>query len=217
MRYEVGTVINVSALNHPVRAQAITEPVYDGVNLYSLAKDTDIPVQTNPNYHCFFLLSGKLNVFTRDRLEVKAAREMTAGQAVISPLNEPVGATVLEDSVAVEVILGKKLDTDVVKPMEPFMVRDLAAYQPGRAYEKSIFKSGFMVFDVCVLDMRTEMDEVLAPGEMILSTLDGEGIVEYLGKEYTLHGGENFRIAAKTAYRIKTQDTQFKVSLLIKL
>lgn len=217
MRYEIGTVLNISALNRPVRAQVITEPVYDGVDLYSLGKDTDIPVRTLPNYHCFFLLSGKLNVFTRDKLSVKASREMTTGQGIIVPMDEAAGSTVLEDSVVVEAYLGRKLDNCSIQPMEPFTVRSLVAYQPGKAVQKILFVSGFMTLEAAAMDMRTEMKDQQAKGELILTGLEGEGIVIYLGKESTLHSGESFRIKNGTAYSLKTGDTQFKVSLLSRI
>ena len=215
MRYEYGEVININKLNQPLPALVITEPVYEGVTLYSLAKDTDIPVQTYPNYRVYFLLSGKLNVFTRDRLSVKDSKEVSVSEGIIAPLNEAVGSTVLEDSVAIEVVLGKKLETTYVNSMEPFVVNKLVNYQPGSAITETIFTSGFVKFDVSCLDMHTTIDDPEASGEMILTGLDGEGTIVYMGKESILHVGESFRIQNGTSYSIKTKDTQFKVSNLI--
>lgn len=215
MRYEIGEVININKLNQPLPALVITEPVYEGVTLYSLAKGTDIPVQTYPNYRVYFLLSGKLNVFIRDRLTVKESKEVSVSEGIIAPLDEAVGITVLEDSVVIEVILGKKIETVHVHSMEPFVVNKLVNYQPGRALTETIFTSGFVQFDVSCLDMRTAIDNPKALGEMILTGLDGEGTVVYIGKESVLHVGESFRIQNGTPYSIKTEDARFKVSNLI--
>lgn len=217
MRYEVGTVLNIKDLNKPLPAHVITEDVYEGVTVYSLGKDTDIPVQTNPNYHCFFLLAGKLNVFTRDRLSVLASKEMSTGDGIIVPFGQAAGSTVLEDSVAVEVVLGKKLEDSIVNPMEPFTVRDLIEYKPGQAFQATVFSSGFMCFDIASLDMNTELKDIQAPGELILTGLCGEGTVIYNGEESVLHIGENFRIANGTSYTLKAQDSQFKVSQLSRM
>jgi|LAHS01.1.fsa_nt_gb hypothetical protein len=215
MSYEKGTVINISSVNKPMRGQVIVEDVYDGVTLYSLANDTDIPVQRNINYHCLFLLMGKLNVYTRDRLSIKESKEIFGGQAIVLPLNEPVGSTVLDDSVAVEVTLGRKIDGDKVHSMEPFRPRDMVRYQPGRAVQETIFTSGFVVFNICALDMNTEMNGLKGTGEQILTGLEGEGIICYKGKEFVMHAGENFRVEHDVEYGLKTVNTQFKVSQLI--
>lgn len=215
MRYEIGEVININKLNQPLPTLVITEPVYEGVTLYSLAKGTDLPVQTYPNYRVYFLLSGKLNVFIRDRLTVKESREVCVSEGMIAPLEKAVGITVLEDSVAIEVILGKKLETDYVHSMEPFVVNKLVNYQPNKAITETIFTSGFVQFDVSCLDMHTAIDHSKALGEMILTGLDGEGTVIYGGKESVLHVGESFRIQNGTPYSIQAKDARFKVSNLI--
>lgn len=214
MSYEKGTVINISSVNKPMRGQVIVEDVYDGVTLYSLANDTDIPVQRNMYYHCLFLLMGKLNVYTRDRLSIKESKEIFGGEAIVMPEDEPVGSTVLDDSVAVEVTLGRKIEGDRVHPMEPFRPRDLVCYQPGRAVQETIFTSGFVVFNICALDMNTEIKGLKCKGELILTGVEGEGIICYKDKEYVMHVGESFRVEHDTEYGLKTVNTQFKASQL---
>ena len=130
------------------------------------------------------------------------------------PHDEPVGNTVLEDSVAVEVTLGRKIDGDRVHSMEPFQPMDMICYQPGKAVQETVFTSGFVAFNIFALDMNTEMRHMKGAGELILTGLDGEGIICYKGNEYVMHAGENFRVEHDTEYGLKTVNTQFKVSLL---
>ena len=217
MRYDIGTELDINQLNKPVRGQVITEDVYEGVTLYSLAKDTDIPVTTYPTYHSIFLLSGKLNVFSRDRLSVKVSREMVQGQFIILPIEEPSGATVLEDAVAVDVVLGKRLETEKVKPMEPLFVRDLANYKGGAVIRTSILQSGYMIMDVITLDMHTELAKLPATGELILTVVDGEGYVRYDNHETLLHIGRSFRVSKGTTCDLFTHDTQVKMSVLLRM
>jgi mannose-6-phosphate isomerase class I len=99
-------------------------------------------------------------------------------------------------------------------PMQPFKVRDMVCYQPGTAFTKKIFASGFAVFDVSALDMNTELKDQHAIGELILTCLEGEGIVSYRDTEQVIHTGENFRIVRGDNYTLKTNGTQCKVSQL---
>lgn len=217
MRYEVGTVLNIQNLNRPVHGQVITEDVYDGVTLYSLAQGTDLPVQTNPNYHCYFVLAGKLNVYLRDRMSVIASKIVSYGQGIVVPYDEAVGCTALEGTVVTEVVLGKKLETQKIRPMEVFTVKDLLAYQTGMAVHDTALNSGYSKLNIDALDMNTVLQDLLAEGELIVTCLDGEGSVIYNGKESTLHFGENYRIKSGTHYSLQTKDHPFKVSELIRI
>jgi quercetin dioxygenase-like cupin family protein len=217
MRYEVGTVLNIQDLNRPVPDQVITEDVYDGVTLYSLAQGTDLPVQTNPNYHCYFVLAGKLNVYLRDRMSVIASKTVSYSQGIVVPYEEAVGCTALEGTVATEVVLGKKLETQKIKPMEVFTVNDLLAYQTGTAVRETVLSSGYSVLNIDALDKSTGLNDLFAEGELIVTCLDGEGSVLYGGKESTLRFGENFRVKSGTKYSLQAKDHSFKVSELIRI
>jgi quercetin dioxygenase-like cupin family protein len=217
MRYEVGTVLNIQNLNRPVPDQVITEDVYDGVTLYSLAQGTDLPVQTNPNYHCYFVLAGKLNVYLRDRMSVIASKTVSYSQGIVVPYDEAVGCTALEGTVATEVVLGKKIETQKIKPMEVFTVNDLLAYQPGTAVRETVLSSGYSMLNIDALDRGTGLNDLFAEGELIVTCLDGEGSVLYGGKESTLRFGENFRVKSGTKYSLQAKDHPFKVSELIRI
>lgn len=217
MRYEIGKVISIKDLNKPIASQVITESVYDGVEVYSLAEGTDIPVQTKTNDFCYFLLSGKIDVYLRDRLSVIVSKEMNEGQGMIVPFGEASGCKALEDSVAIEIKMGKKIEAGSVQVMEPFYPHEKISYEIGTIVETTIMRSGFVLFEAVALDIHTKQEHQKAIGELILTCLDGEGYVEYLGEKSLLQFGENFRIKNDTEYSLFAQDQRFKVSKLTRI
>lgn len=73
-----------------------------------------------------------------------------------------------------------------------------------------------MKFVVMSFDAGTGLRPHTAPGDALLTSLDGEGVITYEGKDYTIHEGEQFVFEKGGLHAVKAV-TKFKMSLLLTL
>lgn len=59
-----------------------------------------------------------------------------------------------------------------------------------------------------------EFKELAAPGEALVTALDGEAVIGYEGKEYSIHAGENFKFDKDGRHYVKAAK-KFKMALLL--
>ena len=65
-------------------------------------------------------------------------------------------------------------------------------------------------------DAGTGLSEHAAPGEALVFALDGEAVIGYEGKEYTIHAGETFKFDKLGKHSVSATK-QFKMALLLVL
>ena len=104
----------------------------------------------------------------------------------------------------------------MIKPGEIFKLAELLPYSEGKIINMDIVHNEKMKFVVMAFDEGTGLTEHAAPGEAIIFALDGEGIINYEGKDHIIKAGENFSFAKGGMHAI-IASKRFKMALLLTL
>ena len=106
--------------------------------------------------------------------------------------------------------------SQILKDKEIFALKDLLPYQDGKIVNMDLISDEKLKLVLMSFAEGTGLSEHAAPGEALIFALDGEGIIGYEGKEYTIHAGENFKFEKNGAHYVKA-DKKFKMALLLTL
>lgn len=196
----------------PVRGCTISERILNDVTCFSLAEETDISAERYPMDVMHWTLSG-----TTVLKDGTMQRTLHAEDVIVRPSDHDIGVSSEEDSVYLEITLGKEYEMNkVIKAGEVFRLNDLVPYQDGRIINMDIVSNDHMKFVVMSFDAGTGLSEHAAPGEAIVFALDGNGIIGYEGKEYPITKGEQFHFAKGGMHYVKANE-RFRMALLLTL
>lgn len=209
-------MFSVAQENPPVEGCTVSRAIHDtedfGVTYFSLAHDTDISPESYPSAKIIINNSGSLTVSCGGH-----ERTLSDGEAVITPVNIPVGTKTHTGSVYTEIRLKEGVNVNkALHEGEIFSLAGLVPYQTGRIVNMDIVNDAGMKFVVMAFDEGTGLSEHAAPGEALIFALEGEGIIGYEGQEHTIKAGENFKFAKNGRHYVKAQG-KFKMALLLTL
>ena len=117
-----------------------------------------------------------------------------------------------------EIILKKENFTmnNIVKAGQPVALKELISYEEGSIANLDIAHADNMKFVLMAFDEGTGLTPHRAPGNAILTALEGKAIIGYEGKDYELNEGESFRFEKNGLHSVTAQG-KFKMSLLLVL
>ncbi len=212
---KTGEVFSIAADNEPVRGCTISKSVYNGlfdISYFSLGENTDISAEIYSYHKLIIVASGSMEVYGKD-----GAKELTAGECILTATEQPVGMRSSGGAVYTEVsIRRKEIMNDMIKAGEVFKLADLVPYASGRIVNMDIVNNDKMKFVVMSFDEGCSLPEHAAPGEALIFALDGSGLIGYEGKEHPIKAGENFHFAKQGRHFIKATK-RFKMALLLTL
>ena len=117
-----------------------------------------------------------------------------------------------------EIILKKENFTmnSIIKAGQPTALKDLISYEEGSIANLDLVHADNMKFVLMAFDEGTGLTPHRAPGNAILTALEGKAIIGYEGKDYELTAGESFRFDKGGLHSVTAQG-KFKMSLLLVL
>lgn len=189
-------------------------PIRDGgAILFALAEDTDISPETWSSSRLIWNLQGHVDVYTSNKDGVT----LDPGEAVWTLPDRPNGFRTKTDTLYLELAADNNQSSmRNPKPGEVFTLADLVPVQKGTIVNRDLFQSNGMKFVVMAFDEGTGLSEHTAPGQALVTVLEGDAVVTYEGVDHTLHAGESIAFAPQGRHAIKAL-TPFKMSLLIAL
>lgn len=115
-----------------------------------------------------------------------------------------------------EIILKKENYTmnNLIKAGHPTELKDLISYEEGSIANLDIVHADNMKFVLMAFDEGTGLTPHRAPGNAILTALEGKAIIGYEGQDYELKAGESFRFDKEGLHSVTPQG-KFKMSLLL--
>ena len=117
-----------------------------------------------------------------------------------------------------EIILQKENFTmnSLIKAGHPTALKDLISYEEGSIANLDVVHADNMKFVLMAFDEGTGLTPHRAPGNAILTVLEGKAIIGYEGRDYELNAGESFRFDKNGLHSVTPQG-KFKMSLLLVL
>ena len=209
-------VFSIAEENPAVPGCTISGQLMRGVTVFSLAKGTDISAESYPIPILQVQLRGS-SILDMDA-PAGSTVKISAGEAVVKPARSDIGVAAKENSVYLEIALGKgdSIMNPIIKEGDVFKLKDLIPYQEGKIVNMDLVNQPSMKFVVMAFDEGTGLSEHSAPGDAVVFALDGKAVIGYEGKEHPISAGEQFRFAEGGLHSVKS-DGKFKMALLLVL
>ena len=99
---------------------------------------------------------------------------------------------------------------------EALKLADLIAYEEGSITNMDVVHNDKMKFVLMAFDKGTGLPAHRAPGNAIITVLEGKAIIGYEGQDYELTAGQSFRFDKNGLHSVTAQG-KFKMSLLLVL
>ena len=139
------------------------------------------------------------------------------GQLLFVPSGCLCGTETAAGTVYTELILKKEPTmTNLIHAGEPTELKDLISYEEGSIANLDVVHTDNMKFVLMAFDEGTGLTPHRAPGNAILTALEGKAIIGYEGKDYELTAGQSFRFDKNGLHSVTAQG-RFKMSLLLVL
>ena len=204
----------------PIRdAMTISRPARLGqevpVTWFSLGGGTSI---TPESYDCTTLYLGG-----EGRGEFLLGEEgrtiaLHPGEMLYVPPKTLCGCRTDSGLVYTEIIIKKEspIMNSILKAGEVTELKDLISYEEGSIANLDLAHTDNMKFVLMAFDEGTGLTPHRAPGNAILTALEGKAIIGYEGQDYELTAGQSFRFDKNGLHSVTAQG-KFKMSLLLVL
>ena len=224
MKLIAGKVFSIAKENCPLRGCTVSKEIEGGSNpiiVFSLDKNTDISPEIYSEHKFLLLHEGDLEVYGREKAKKREENEgrmvLSAGEAVLCKVDEPVGMRTKKGAVYTEINIRREDKmNEVIKAGEVFQLKNLLPYGEGKIVNMDVVHNEKMKFVLMAFDAGTGLSEHAAPGEAIFFALEGEAIINYEGTDHTIHAGEQFHFAKGGRHSVKALG-KFKMALLLTL
>ena len=217
MKEVIGKTYSIAHENPAVKGCTVSKQVLNtpslGIYYFSLAEASDISAESYEYHKLLLIADGTAEVYTNDN----RSWTLVSGQAIITPLDVPVGIKTKSGTIYTELSFGKEtVMNNIIKPGEVFTLKELLPVQQDKIVNMDIAHNDKMKFVLMSFSAGTGLAEHAAPGDALIFALEGEGIIGYEGKEHKIKAGENFRFAKNGRHSV-TAVSDFKMALLLTL
>lgn len=186
----------------------------NGVTYFSMGAGTTIS-QESYDTKTIYIGAHEQTIFL---LGTEASKvKVGPGELLFVPDATLCGMESTRGSVYTEIILNKEATMNsVVKAGEAIQLKNLISYEEGSIANMDIVSNDTMKFVIMAFDEGTGLTPHRAPGNAIITALEGKAIIGYEGKDYELKEGECFRFDKNGLHSVTAQG-KFKMSLLLVL
>ena len=205
------------AQKRPIRpAMTVSRPAGLGgtvsVSWFSMGAETSITPESY-DVPCLYLCAEGSCQFLLGS-EVRRV-QLTADQLLYVPARTLCGVETAAGVIYTEIIAKKEfIMNNVIKAGDPTALKDLISYEEGSIANLDLAHTDNMKFVLMAFDEGTGLTPHRAPGNAILTALEGKAIIGYEGQDYELNAGESFRFDKNGLHSVTTRE-RFKMILLL--
>ena len=116
--------------------------------------------------------------------------------------------------VFLEIEATEGFNMNLVKNDTVFSLKELIPYEDGKIVNADIVNNAYTKLALMSFDAGTATPVHAAPGEALVTCLEGEGIINDEGVDYRIHAGENFTFRTGSLHKV-TAVTKYKMTVLI--
>ncbi len=198
----------------PMEGCTISHPLVSAAfpgSYFVLAAGTDISEEMHPEARLLVVDAGRMDV----RSQAKTLWTLGAGDAAIVPAGMRFGVRAEATCVFRDVALEGEAMAGI-EAGTTFRLQDLVPYREGAVVNRDLIANDSMKYVVMAFDEGCALSEHAAPGEALLTVLEGKATVTYEGVPHELTAGESIRFARGGRHAVAA-DGRFKMSLAVSL
>ena len=212
MKGQAGRVLRPAEEMAPVPGCTVSEAISaaggNNVVWFSLAEATDISAESYERRRLWYVASGAM-----EAVEESGNTPLAAGDFFVVPVGTPVGVRTERGAVYLEISLQEgKTVNKAIEDKKVFQLAELLPCQDGKIVNMDLVQSPNLKFVLMSFGAGTGLDE----REALVFALEGEAVIGYEGKEYTVHAGENFKFAKNGRHYVRAVKN-FKMALMLEL
>ena len=189
-------------------SKTISRNTLGSIILFKNAKDTTISKEGYDNCKIYIVFKGGIEIKNFDE-----SYKLNKYDIVSLGNNSMLDTYMLEDSVYFEINLEGENMKGLIEN-KVYNLKDLIDYESGSVKNFDIMSNANTVMCIMALDEGEELSEHRAPGDAIITILDGEMILGYEGNEYNLKEGDSFSFKKNGRHYLKDRK-KFKMLLIL--
>lgn len=189
-------------------SKTISRNTLGSIILFKNAKDTTISKEGYDNCKIYIVFKGGIEIKNFDE-----SYKLNKYDIVSLGNNSMLDTYMLEDSVYFEINLEGENMKGLIEN-KVYNLKDLIDYESGSVKNFDIMSNANTVMCIMALDEGEELSEHRAPGDAIITILDGEMILGYEGNEYNLKEGDSFSFKKNGRHYLKARK-KFKMLLIL--
>lgn len=186
----------------------------DSVTWFSLGGGTDISPERYDRW-AIYLGGFGTAAFTVGTQE--GQRLLSPGGLLVIPAEMLCGSQTARGAIYTEIIMDREdmVMNERITPGSVFELKDLIDYEEGSVVNCDIVKNAGLRYALMAFDQGTGLQPHRAPGNAIVTAIEGTGVIGYEGEEFELKEGESFRFAKDGLHSVTARSGRFKMSLLL--
>lgn len=214
MTIQAGKTTDIIEDTPVVKGCTISSQIFkDGgitISIFSLAAKTSISASSYENYHLITVRKGVLKLAVGDRQE-----KLEQGESLLTPKNTLVGLAAAKDSIYTEIALtADAAISSLIQPGKAFRLDKLIPYEEGRIVNCDLISGSSFKLALMALSPDSGLAEHSAPGNAMIFSLAGKGIVNYEGEEKVLEPGNVLKMTKGARHSVDAA-WAFKMALLV--
>lgn len=214
MNTKAGEALNLIQSNSVVKGCTVSNKLFnDGdisVVVFSLAASTSISSSQYETNHLITVEEGNLSVLVNDHVQ-----KLSQHDSLLTPKGALIQIMANQDSIYAEVSFTKDPSINpVIEAGKVFRLTELVPYQQGKIVNLDLVTGKSFKLALMALDAGTALAEHAAPGNAMIFALDGQGIVNYEGKDNNLTPQTVLKLS-KHAHHSVTAKVPYKMALLV--
>ncbi len=211
MRYPIKEIFNIAELNKPLPSTTIQEQIADGVNVFSLGTGTSISPEAFHIYKMIFVKQGKIRFTIKDDKGFPVSQELEKNDGVVTERNKVIMIDAEEDSVYLEIMLGRTVNHMIKEVGEVFSISKIDDYIENNYTITTIISSGFVDVKLICMD-NTEIDKTIDTTTMIFG-YEGTCELEADGEKFIIEPDTSMRFLPGTHLNVKSYNSKAKVGV----
>ena len=220
VKIKVARAINFNELINSKEAEVVSMRILNETNsyisLFSLAKNEEITAEAmlgNRYYYCFngngeiSVENNKKSIKTGDFLEVLANNNYSVKSLdtlKLIEIGEKIGDETMENQTL-----------KMLESASAFSLADCVDYKEGQIVSKNLVAKANLVITVMSFWKGESLDPHKAPGDALVTVLDGEGKYIVDGKAFVVKKGESAVLPANIPHAVEAETQNFKMMLTL--
>lgn len=190
-------------------SKTISRNANSNIILFKNAKETSISKEGYDNCKIYMVFKGSIEI-----KNFNESYKLNKYDIVSLGSNSMLDTYMMEDSVYFEINLEGDIGMKGLIENKVYNLKDLIDYESGSVKNFDIMSNTNTVMCIMALDEGEELSEHRAPGDAIITVLDGEMILGYEGNEYNLKEGDSFSFKKNGRHYLKATK-KFKMLLIL--
>ena len=219
VKIDVAKSVNFNELIYSKEAEVVSMRILNQpnsyVSLFSLAKNEEITAEAmlgNRYYYCFngngeiFIENSKKSISNGDFLEILSNYSYSIEASDNLKLIE-IGEKIGDDGMENQTL-------KMLESAEAFNLAEIVDYQEGKIISKNLVAKNNLVITVMSFWKGESLDPHKAPGDALVTVLDGEGKYYVDGKPFIVKKGESAVLPANIPHAVEAVEN-FKMMLVL--